>query len=568
MFPASGLATLPRRAPRSRQRFRGLVLVTVLVAGFMDFLDAGIVILATPVIQSEFGASRALIEWIVAGYTLAFALGLITGGRLGDIFGHKRLFLLGVAGFTLASAACALAPSAETLVGARVLQGLTAALMVPQILSIIQVVFPPERRGGPLAAYGAMAGVANVSGPLVAGLLIDNNVGGLGWRSLFLINIPVGLAVFVIGVLAIHESRSTHPLRLDLVGALLVSSALLLVMFPLVEGQQLGWPSWTLVAMATAVPVFVAFGWFELRKERRDGSPLIPMRLFGNRAFVAGLLLHVTLFAGVSGFWLVFAIFGQVGLGFSTLQTGLTSLPWPIALVLVSGVGIILVPKLGHRVLLLGALLMIGGMAQLLWALGQNDGGITSWQLMPALAITGAGMALVAPSLMNLVLSGAPVRDVGAASGLLSTALQVGNALGVAIIGLVFFGALPDNARAEADRAMPQVRTELVAAGLPSGVAEQVATRFHTCFPARVTTMDATEPSGCAPDAGDLSTADAGRIDSVLQPVTVEALNRTFTRTFAEAVRYEIVVFTAGLALIFLLSRRTREDRSTPTPVA
>lgn len=434
--PATGGAASPAR-------HRALVLVALLAAGFMDFLDAGIVILAAPAIQADLGAPDAAIEWIVAGYILAFAVGLITGGRLGDIAGRKRMFLIGVAGFTVASIACGLADDIGQLIAARVLQGLCAAVMVPQVLSIIQVSYPPEKRGGPLAAYGAMAGLANVSGPVLAGLLVSGDVAGLGWRGIFLINVPVGIAVFAVAALCVTESRSERPLRLDVLGTLLVALALLLVMFPLVEGFRLEWPGWLLASLlAASVPVFVLFARHQRAKQRRDGSPLLPPALFANRAFVAGVLLHITLFAGIAGFWLVFALYAQVGLGFSTLQTGLTSLPWPVAILLVSGIGIAVVGRLGRRLFSIGAVLMIAGMALLAVTVSAHPGGLQSLDLAPGLALTGAGMALIAPSLMNLVLSGAHTRDAGAASGVLSTALQVGSALGVALIGVVFFGSV------------------------------------------------------------------------------------------------------------------------------
>ncbi|MDA3647662.1 MFS transporter [Saccharopolyspora indica] len=532
------------------------MLAVVLVAGFMDFLDAGIVALVTPAIQADLDASPAVLEWVIAGYVLAFALGLITGGRLGDLFGRKRVFLIGVAGFTVASVLCGAAVNAEMLLLARVLQGAMASIMVPQVLSIIQVSFPAENRGGPLAAYGAMAGVANVSGPVVAGLLVESDPGGLGWRTIFLINVPVGLAVLVLGAVLIRETRSEHPAGLDVLGTLLVTSAMLLLMFPLVEGEQLGWPSWVLVMLACSVPVFWIFGRHQAAKQRRGGFPLAAVGLFRRRAFVAGLVLHIALFAGVAGFWVVFAMYTQLGLGFSTLQTGLTSLPWPVAILIFSGIGVALVNKLGRHLLSLGVLLMGIGMVALLWAV-TGSAAVTSLGLAPGLALCGIGMALVAPSLMDLVLSGTPTGDAGSASGLMSTALQVGSALGVALIGVVYFGSLPDHAREQAAIEAPRVRAELVLAGTPGPQADEVVDRFRGCFVARVAGSGA-QPAECVPAADEPPQA-----TRIVEDAAQRARPATYNAAFAAGLRYEIAMFAISFLLMFLLPRRLRQQRTT-----
>src|SRR5690348_10505445 len=226
-------------------------------------LDVSIVNIAIPSIQRNLHASYADVQWALAGYTLAYALVLISGGRLGDIFGRKRLFLIGVTGFTIMSALCGAAQSPGMLIACRVVQGAMGAIMVPQVLAVIQVIFPPAERIKALAGFGVTAGLGTVSGPLIGGLLIQHNLLGLDWRPIFLINVPVGVLAVAASAVLIRESRAPRPPKLDLVGVGLVSAALLLLLYPLVEGRQLGWPTWTFASMAAAAPVLAAFIGYE-----------------------------------------------------------------------------------------------------------------------------------------------------------------------------------------------------------------------------------------------------------------------------------------------------------------
>ena len=235
---------------------RWLTLVILLLAAFMNLLDVSIVNIAIPSIQRGLHASYADVQWALAGYTLAYALVLITGGRLGDTFGRKRLFLIGVAGFTIMSALCGAATGPGMLIGCRVAQGAMGAIMVPQVLAVIQVIFPPHERIKALAGFGVTAGLGTISGPLIGGLLIQHDLLGLGWRSIFLINVPVGLITLVASSVLVRESRSANPPKLDPVGVALIRAALLLLLYPLVQGRQFGWPAWTFVSMACPRPAF------------------------------------------------------------------------------------------------------------------------------------------------------------------------------------------------------------------------------------------------------------------------------------------------------------------------
>lgn len=542
---------------------RVAVLMTVLVAAFMDFLDNGIVVLAVPAIQSDLGGSSGAVELTIAGYTLAFALGLITGGRLGDIVGRKRIFLIGTAGFVATSLLCGLSPTIELLIVARVLQGITAAIMVPQVLAVIKATFPTDRLKGPLAAFGAMSGVANVSGPLVAGVLIEHNFADLGWRIIFLINIPVGLVVFVAAVFLITETRSTQPPTLDLLGVGIVSLALLLLLFPLVEGPSLNWPGWIFLVLLSSIPAFVCFWVVERRRERRGQSPLLPPSVFANRTLLAGLAVHVLLFSGIASFFMISAITLQSGLDFTVLAAGMASLPWPIAIMVFSGIGIAFVAKLGRRLLALGATLMVAGMATLMWSALANGADLVALDLAPGLTLSGIGMAFVAPSLMDLVLSGAGNRDAGAISGVLNTALQVGTALGITLLGVIFFGRLEVNGTAQAEQLASDVRTAAVAAGTGEVHATELASAFAECFSDRFADNELhSVPPSCdeagrlVSDHADLGKAITGEVD--------RHRGEVFTRSFAESLLYDVGVFGASLALIFFLPKRM----TTPAPTS
>jgi len=430
---------------------RWLALASILLAAAMDLIDVTIVNVAVPSIRRDLGASSSEIEWTVAGYALAFGLLLVTGGRLGDAFGRRRLFLVGVAGFTAASALCGLAPSAEVLIVARIVQGGLAALMVPQILSVIQVSFPPEERPKAYALYGASVAIATVSGPLLGGLLVGADLFGLGWRPIFLINLPVGVATLVVAAALLPESRAEHAQRFDLAGVGLLSVALMLLLYPLVAGPQAGWPAWTFVSMAASVPVFALFAWYQRSEERRGGSPLVPPRLFRERGFTGGVLVQLVVFSGVTSFFFVLAITLQAGLGFSALHAGLTFLPFSVGIAVASGAAVQFAPRFGRRLPATGALVMAFGMGAVLFATGRGGADLSSWTLVPGLVMGGLGIGLVAPTIVTIALANVRPNDAGSASGVVNTAGQLGGAIGVAVIGVIFFGALPEGPRLAAD---------------------------------------------------------------------------------------------------------------------
>ncbi|SDJ21376.1 MFS transporter [Nonomuraea jiangxiensis] len=423
-------------------RRRWLGLWVMMLAMVMDLIDVAIVSLALPSIQADLNASPAALEWIVAGYPLTFGVMLVTGGRMGDALGRRRMFLWGVAGFIVASALCGLAPNAEVLIVSRLAQGVFAGLMTPQILSMIQVAFTPDERPKAYAIFGAASGIAQVSGPLVGGLLIEADLFGYGWRAIFLINLPIGILTLIASVILLRESKSEEAQRFDFPGVGLLTLALLLVLYPLIQGRELGWPLWAFVMLATAVPAFALFAWYQGRRDRRMATPLVPPRLFKQRAFTGGLLTGITFFIGVTGFLVVLAITLQTGLGFSALHAGLSLLPYALGIAAAAGASFGLVPKLGRLLIVIGALIKAVGMAVLMVMVTGAGEGLTSWHLVPGLLIAGIGMGLVSPTIADIVLVGVRSEDAGAASGILITAGQLGAAIGVALIGVVYFGTL------------------------------------------------------------------------------------------------------------------------------
>ncbi|MGW3650899.1 MFS transporter [Streptomyces sp. NPDC000878] len=426
-------------------RRRWFALAIVMTAAFMDLVDVTIVNIAIPSIQREAGASFSQIQWITAGYALAFAAGLVTGGRLGDIHGRKRLFLVGIGGFTLASALCGFAANPEMLVASRILQGAMAAMMVPQVLSIVHATFPAHERGKVFGLFGAIVGLGAVSGPLLGALLTEWNLFGLEWRPIFLINLPVGIAGLILGRRYITESKAPRALKLDMVGVALVTLGLLMLLYPLTRGRELGWPLWGYLSMAGALGVFGALVAYEKRKTRIDGSPLVELSLFRVKSFAAGIAVQTVFGVGLGVFFLVWTLYMQIGLGWSALRAGLTGVPFSIAVSVAAGMSVQkLTPRFGRKVLQAGALVMGLGVLLYIWESGRYGLTIAPWQMALPLVVMGVGMGLIVAPLTDAVLSEVPREHAGSASGLINTVQQMGNALGLGLVSVVFFGAMGD----------------------------------------------------------------------------------------------------------------------------
>ena len=545
--------TVTRDDGRPREQHPMLVLAVVLTATFVQLVDVSITNVAVPSIRADLNAGFAAVQLVQSGSQLAFACVLVTSARLGDLYGRRRLFLIGMAGFTVASMLCGAAPTAGVLVLARVLQGLMSGLMFPQVLSVIQVVFEPKDRPRAFAVYGAVIGLATILGPLVGGTLIQLDVLGVGWRSIFYVNVPIGIAAFIAAVRYLPESTAPDAKRLDISGAALSALGLFLVVLPLTEGRERGWPAWLVAMLVASVPVLAAFVAVQRRKTREDRSPLIDLRLLDIRSFRYGVPLALLFFAGVPPFFFTFSLYLQVGEGFSALKAGLTTIPFAIASAIASARSARLASRLGRRILLLGcALLVVGmlGVALTVRLTGQDPHPLA---FVPALLVCGAGLGCFAAPNTTVILSGVPLRQAGQASGVLSTGQQVGGALGVALIGLVYFGVLGSHAATSAQSPQPALRRDLVAAGLPPQAVEPAVAGFRTCFVDRSAASDpSAQPASCRrrPAVGDVDGAAVSR-------AYAEAARRALRDDFSTAVRwglaYEVLVFAlAGLLVLRL----------------
>lgn len=423
----------------------GAALLVVLFGSFMDLLDATIVTVAAPAIARDLGANDAQIQWTIAAYTLALGAGLITGGRLGDQFGRKLLFMVGLAGFMVTSALCALAVDAGMLIGTRAVQGLTAGVMVPQVFGIIRASFAPAERAKAFGAYGAVQGLASVAGPLLGGLLVEADLFGLGWRTIFWINVPVSILALLIGARTLPESRSTSSTRLDLVGASLAAVGILLLLLPIIQTEAWGW-TWTVYALlGSGIVVLVLFLVYERGLARRGSEPVFDPALLGIGTFVTGLAASVLFFGGIGAFFLTVSVYLQNGTGRTAWETGLVILPYALGSIGTSGVGVALAAKAG-RILLITGSLTIAVSQLLLWCIVKDGDDPGYWPLALALFVGGLGLGLAAPILVNVVLAGVSARNAGAAGGVLSTVNQIGGAVGIAVLGTVFFTAVTDSA--------------------------------------------------------------------------------------------------------------------------
>ncbi|WP_433566384.1 MFS transporter [Nocardia sp. CA-151230] len=412
----------------------------VLTALFIAVLDSFIVVVAAPSIVADLHASAGEVQWVLAGYQLSYAVFIITATRLADLYGRKRIFLLGVAVFTLSSVACALAPDADILIAARVVQGLGAALMVPQVFAYVTVLVPAAERHSVFGVLGIVMGMATIGGQVIGGLLIGADLFDSGWRPVFWVNVPIGVVMFLLALRCVPATGSAASRRLDLPGVLVLSVALFLLVLPLIQGQQAGRPGWVWACFAGSAVAFGVFVAIERRLERRDGDPLVPLTLFGRRSFSLGIVLVLALYALIYSYYLALSVTMQQGLGLSALGAGLVYAPAATAFFVFSVVASRTIPKYGRRVLEVGAIIMASSYLAtgLLLVSGPR---ITPLLVIPTLVLQSVGGGLVITPALNTVLSRVRPESAGVASGALSTAQQCGGALGVAVIGAIFFGA-------------------------------------------------------------------------------------------------------------------------------
>jgi EmrB/QacA subfamily drug resistance transporter len=424
-------------APTARNPVRWLVLAVVLAANIMDLMDATIVNIAGPSIRHAIGGGASTLLWLSAGYTLAFAVFLITGARLGDMFGRRRLFLVGSAGFTVMSAACAVAPSPSVLIAFRVLQGSFGALMIPQGFGMLKEVFAEDEMPKVFGLFGPMMGLSVLAAPILAGALIQANLWGIGWRLVFLINVPVGIAALA-GAIRVLPRTVAHPgIRLDPGGMVLIGVALTAIIYPLIQGRADGWPARTFVSLAAGA---LLLGAFVLWERRRSGDPLIEPGLLANQTYTSGILVALAFFGAFGGLLLCVSLFAQLGEHFSPIHAGLTLTAMVVGMILGMGASFALVARLGRHLLHLGVAIVAAGTIVL--ALTVTDAHTASAvDLAPGLFLIGLGAGMSMGQLFDFILASVSMEEVGSASGVLEAVQQLSSALGVAALGTIFFSA-------------------------------------------------------------------------------------------------------------------------------
>lgn len=415
-----------------------LGLFTVLLGAALPLIDFFIVNVALPTIEHDLGAGPALLELVVAGYGLSYAVLLVLGGRLGDMYGRRRLFLAGMAAFGLTSLACGLAPDAWTLVGARVAQGAAAALMMPQVLATIQSATAGPRRARAMSLYGATAGLSMVAGQILGGVLVAADIAGTGWRAVFLVNVPVALIGLVLAARSVPRTRSANPAPVDVPGTLLLTVTLLTLLAPLTEGRATGWPLWTWVALAMFPVAAVAFYRVERRADRQGRTPLVPPSLFALVPLRRGLALVLPFSIGFGGFMFVVAVALQQGLGMGAVASGTALVPMALAFFVASLAGPRLVVRYGTRIVPTGGALQAVGVAVLALAVWRGWPDLGFVELMPGVALAGFGQGLQLPVIFRIVLSEVPPERAGVGSGVMVTTQQSALALGVATLGSLF----------------------------------------------------------------------------------------------------------------------------------
>ncbi|WP_189319904.1 MFS transporter [Streptomyces flaveus] len=431
------------RSPATPPVLGGLGLFTVLLGAALPLIDFFIVNVALPTIARDLSASEAVLELVVAGYGVSYAVLLVLGGRLGDMFGRRRLFLVGMAAFGLTSLACGLAPTAWTLVAARVAQGAAAAAMLPQVLATIQSATEGPRRAKAMGLYGATAGLSMVAGQILGGILVAANIAGTEWRSVFLVNVPVVLLGLVLAARAVPETRSQHPEPVDIPGTLLLGASLLTLLAPLTEGRAAGWPLWTWLALAAFPFAAAAFYLVERREDRQGRTPLVPPSLFALTSLRRGLAMVVPFSIGFSGFMFVIAVALQQGAGLGPVPAGLALAPMAVVFFAVSLWGPRLVTRYGTRVVTAGGLVQAVGVALIALAAWRSWPDLGVVELLPGAAVAGAGQALQLPVIFRVILSEVPPARGGVGSGVMITAQQSALALGVATLGSLFLALIP-----------------------------------------------------------------------------------------------------------------------------
>ena len=430
-----------------RRRYCALAIVAL--AFVMDILDTTIVNIAIPSIQGNFGATYTQIEWVIAGYALTFSLLLITGGKLGDSFGYRTMFLFGVGGFTVASLLCGLAWTPTVLVVARLLQGATAALMLPQVMALMQILFAPHERIRVQGVFGLMGGTSASLGPVIGALLIQANLHGLTWRPIFLINVPVGLVAFCLGWSVLPRGRSSHPTGLDLGGTGLLLASLFLLVFPLIEGREAHWQPWCFCMLAGSMVGLGLLIRHALSRQRRGLPSLLVPSLFRERSFSLGLVISFFFNVAMAGYLLIFTLLIQIGDGFSVLRAGLCGVPFAMGVAFsMAFLSRRILPTVGRALIAIGAgTLGLAMLMMTLLLLHYRQVPPPFLYLLAPQLIAGFGLGMYLGTMSPVILCDVDIRFAGSAAGILSSVQQLCNALGIAIVGGLFFTLVASHAQ-------------------------------------------------------------------------------------------------------------------------
>ncbi len=421
---------------------RWWILAVTLTAEIMDLLDSTVVNVAGPSLKANLGADPTELQWVIGGYPLALGAGLVLGGRLGDRFGRRRMFLVGLIGFTVASLACALAPTAGVLIAVRLVQGVAGAMLLPQGLGLIRVAFPPAEMGRAFAVFGPVFGLGGILGPIIGGGLVQADLFGSGWRLVFIVNVPIGVAAAIIAWRLLPREPGSRAVGVDVVGAAIVVAASAAVVLPLIQGQKLGWPAWTWVCLVAGVAGFVLFVVQQRMRAARGRMPLVTPSLFSKIHYSVGLGGIALYFAGFIGVQLILTLFLQLGHAFTAGEAGLANIPLAIGSAIGGAVsGAVLADRLGRGALQIGAVLQLGGALVLRTEIGPLSP-FTIWQLVPGMVVAGIGSGIVVAALFNVILAGVDLPEVGSASGVLSAVQSIAASVGVAVFGTVFFSAV------------------------------------------------------------------------------------------------------------------------------
>ena len=413
-------------------------LITVLIGAALPVIDFFIVNVALPTIDTTLHASTATLELVVAGYGIAYALLMVLGGRLGDAFGRRRLFAVGLTAFTITSLACGLAPTALTLVLARVAQGASSALMLPQVLSTIQATTHGEKRSRALGIYGAVGGIGTVVGQLLGGALVSADIAGLSWRPIFLVNVPIGIVGLLLAKRNVPETRSANPIAIDRLGTAVLAVTMLTLLVPLMEGSATGWPLWMWISLGVFPFAATAFVLVERRAERAGRVPLLPPSIMRMPSMRRGLSVAVPFFVGFGGFMFVYAVTLQDGLGLGPLGSGLALTPMAIGFFSTSLISSRLVTRFGSKVIPMGTAIQGFGIATMIAVTLVSWPHLNVLVLAPSMLVTGLGQGMAMTTLFRVVLAQVPQESAGVGSGALATTQQTSLALGVAILGTLF----------------------------------------------------------------------------------------------------------------------------------